>query len=68
MNVFLLAVIAVETTIIAVLGFVLSKKTKKYKKARENFTKYLDVLDRSNSVLRTNNAKLRERLITKRKG
>ena len=53
MIVLLLAVVAVETIVIAFLGCFVRKRFKKFKRAEQNFTRYLDILDRTNERLKS---------------
>lgn len=58
MVIFLLMVVVAQTIIIALLVFFALKKVKKFKKAEENFNKYLQELDRTNYRLKKRLASL----------
>lgn len=55
----LIAVIAVETVIIGLLVLLFQKRFKKFKKAEQNFTNYLAVLDKTNERLKSDLVNLR---------
>jgi len=61
MNVFLLMIVAVETTLIVSLVLFGLKRFKKFKKAEDNFVRYLDQLDKLNYRLKVQSARLKNK-------